>query len=62
MIKLLDLERPLRAHDCELLRQGGRHAIWWNPANQRRASVPRHRELPATTAKAICAQLGIDTV
>lgn len=62
MIKLADLERHLRAHGCELLREGGRHTIWWNPKNQRRTSVPRHRELPATTAKAICAQLGIDTI
>jgi mRNA interferase HicA len=62
VIKPLDLGRHLRAHGCELLREGGRHAIWWNPENQKRASVPRHRQLPATTAKAICVQLGINTI
>ncbi|WP_408655960.1 type II toxin-antitoxin system HicA family toxin [Jatrophihabitans sp.] len=62
LIRLRDLERHLQRHGCELLRQGGRHAIWWNPVSQRRSSVPRHREIPVTTAKAICAQLGVDSI
>ncbi|MGI8694976.1 MAG: type II toxin-antitoxin system HicA family toxin [Geodermatophilaceae bacterium] len=56
MIRRRDLERHLQHEGCELLPEGGRHAIWWNPANQKRTSLPRHRELPLTTAKAICAQ------
>jgi mRNA interferase HicA len=62
VIRLRDLERHLRQHGCELFREGARHSIWWNPANQSRTSVPRHRELPATTAKAICGQLGVAAI
>lgn len=62
MTKLRDLERHLRAHGCEIRREGGRHTIWENPANGSRTSVPRHRELPRTTARAICEQLSIPGV
>jgi predicted RNA binding protein YcfA (HicA-like mRNA interferase family) len=62
MIRLRDLERHLRDHGCELLREGGKHTIWWHPESQQRTSVPRHRELPTTTARAICSQLGIESI
>lgn len=59
MTKLRDLDRHLRAHGCRLLREGAKHAVWLNPATGRRTTVPRHRDLPPTTARAICAQLGV---
>lgn len=62
MIRLRDLEKHMRQEGCALLRQGSSHAIWWNPENQKRTSVPRHRELPLTTAKAICRQLEIPLI
>ncbi len=31
-MKLGDVERHLRGHNCEILRQGARHTMWWNPA------------------------------
>ncbi len=58
-MKLADLERHLRAHGCTLYRQGGSHAIWINPANRKITSVPRHREVKETTARAIFKQLEI---
>src|SRR5688572_21362875 len=42
-MKLLDLERHLRAHGCLLAREGSRHSIWQNSANGKVAPVPRHR-------------------
>ena len=62
LIRLRDLERHLRAHGCERLRQGAKHAIWHNPAAKRRTSVPRHTQIPLTTAREICKQLAVPPV
>ncbi|HEX2294124.1 MAG TPA: type II toxin-antitoxin system HicA family toxin [Actinomycetota bacterium] len=59
MIKRRDLETHLRANGCERVREGGRHSVWENPANGRRATVPRHREIPRGTTHSICTQLEI---
>ncbi|WP_461782390.1 type II toxin-antitoxin system HicA family toxin [Prosthecobacter sp.] len=58
-MKLADLERHLSRHGCELYREGGSHSIWWNTANRKITSVPRHREVKDNTARAICKQLEI---
>jgi mRNA interferase HicA len=62
VVKRVDLERHLRAHGCAVIREGGRHTVWENPATERRSTVPRHRELPRGTARAICDQLGVQRV
>ena len=49
----------LRNHGCELLREGARHSIYWNPANGNTSSVPRHTEIVNILARKICADLGI---
>jgi len=54
-----DLERHLVSHGCVLNRQGGRHAIWRNPATGRRAPVSRHRDIPRTTANNVCRILDV---
>lgn len=59
VISKRDLERHLQRHGCELLRQGSRHEVWWNRSTTR-TSVPRHREIPLPTARAICRQLGVE--
>ena len=58
-MKRRDLLRHLQQHGCRLLREGGEHSIWENPANGRRTSIPRHREINDFTAKRICQQLNI---
>jgi mRNA interferase HicA len=58
-LKRRDLERHLADHGCEILREGSNHAIWNNPAADLRTPVPRHREIPAGTVRAICRQLQI---
>lgn len=54
-----ELERHLRDHGCVLLREGSNHAIWSNPDRDLRVPLPRHREIPVGTARAICRQLAI---
>ena len=58
-MKLADLERHLTAHGCHLVREGGGHSVWRNPATGRVTAVPRHREIKDPTARGICKQLGI---
>ena len=49
----------LRQQGCQLLREGGEHSIWENPANGRRTAIPRHREINDFTVAGICRQLGV---
>ena len=58
-MKRRELIRHLANHGCHFVREGGDHSIWENPANGRRTSVPRHREIPDFTAQRICHRLGI---
>jgi mRNA interferase HicA len=58
-MKRRDLLRVLREHGCQLVREGAEHSIWENPAANRSASVPRHREIPEYTAARILKQLGV---
>ena len=58
-MKRRDLLRHLREHGCRFVREGADHSIWGNPINDRRATVPRHREIPDYTAQQICKQLHI---
>jgi predicted RNA binding protein YcfA (HicA-like mRNA interferase family) len=58
VVKRRDLIRRLQAAGCTLLRQGRRHEVWGSPTGAR-STLPRHREIPAATARAICRQLGV---
>jgi predicted RNA binding protein YcfA (HicA-like mRNA interferase family) len=53
------LLRHLQEQGCELLREGGRHSIFWNPPTRRTSSVPRHAEVNDFLARKICRDLGI---
>jgi len=53
------LLKHLKRHGCELLREGSRHSIYWNPANRKTTSVPRHREIVDKLAIKICKDLDI---
>jgi predicted RNA binding protein YcfA (HicA-like mRNA interferase family) len=62
MIARRDLLRHLAAHGCSLLREGSKHSVYVNASGEARTTVPRHRELPRTTARAICDQLGVPRI
>ncbi|MDD2600186.1 MAG: type II toxin-antitoxin system HicA family toxin [Kiritimatiellae bacterium] len=58
-MKRRDLMRHLSKHGCLLLRAGGSHSVYFNPANNKCSTVPRHREVIDFTAKKICKDLEI---
>jgi len=58
-MKRRELIRYLEAQGCHLIREGGRHSIWGNPANDRKTAVPRHSEIRGLLAKKICRDLNI---
>jgi predicted RNA binding protein YcfA (HicA-like mRNA interferase family) len=49
----------LARHGCYLVREGGRHSIYTNPANGVNVPVPRHGEIDNRLARQIYNQLGI---
>ncbi|RJP23382.1 MAG: type II toxin-antitoxin system HicA family toxin [Candidatus Abyssobacteria bacterium SURF_5] len=61
-MKRSKLLRHLRAQGCELLREGGRHSWWHNPALNKRSAIPRHSEIADILAKKICKDLGVEPV
>lgn len=61
-MKRSKLVHHLRAHGCELVREGGRHSWWQNIAMNRRSAVPRHNEISDVLARKICKDLGIPSL
>jgi mRNA interferase HicA len=58
-VKRLDLIRHLERHGCRLLREGGNHSVYVNPATGNISTVPRHREINDYLARKIFRDLGI---
>lgn len=59
-MKRTDLVRLLQGQGCTMIRRGGRHDIFQNPSNGRRAPVPRHREIAESLVAMILRQLDLD--
>ncbi|MHB8971816.1 MAG: type II toxin-antitoxin system HicA family toxin [Pirellulaceae bacterium] len=49
----------MKAHECHLLREGGRHSVYHNPQNNQTTAIPRHREINDFLGRKICRDLGI---
>jgi predicted RNA binding protein YcfA (HicA-like mRNA interferase family) len=58
-MKRVALTEHLQHHGCVLLREGGRHSIYVNPANNHTSAVPRHAEIADVLARKICRDLDI---
>jgi mRNA interferase HicA len=58
-MKRRDLIRYLHSQNCKLLREGANHSWWYNPAQNKRSAVPRHKEVRDMLVKKICKDLGI---
>ena len=58
-MKRRDLIRHLERNGCRFLREGANHTVYFNPANRRCSTVPRHREVIDFTARKICKDLEI---
>lgn len=61
-MKRIDLLKHLKAHNCELLREGSNHAIYRNTENGKQTAIGRHQELDNLLCKKICKQLGIPII
>ncbi|NJM55745.1 MAG: type II toxin-antitoxin system HicA family toxin [Verrucomicrobiae bacterium] len=51
--------RHLTAHDCRVVREGGRHSWWGHSTSGKRKAVPRHTEITNTLVLKICKDLDI---
>ena len=58
-MKRTALVRHVEGHGCWLLREGGKHSVFFNPTSRRTSTVPRHREIDDQLARKICRDLGI---
>jgi len=58
-VKRRDLIRHLETHGCQLLREGGKHSVYWNPASRKVSTVPRHTEINDFLARKVCRDLEI---
>jgi mRNA interferase HicA len=58
-MKRHDLIRHIERHGCRFLREGGSHTVYFNPANRKCSTVPRHQEIIEFTARKICRDLEI---
>ncbi len=58
-MKRRDLIQHLEAHGCEFIREGKEHTLYINRQTKRSTAVPRHREIPTGTVRAICRALGV---
>lgn len=61
-MKRRDLIRHLESHGCQLLREGGPHSVYVNPAVRKVSSVPRHNEVNDHLARKICKDLDVPRV
>jgi hypothetical protein len=52
--KRLRIIRPLETNGCEFLREGRKHTIYVNRADQVSGAVPRHREINEFLTRKIC--------
>lgn len=58
-MKRRDLIRELAEAGCYLSRRGGKHDIYVNPKNGKRAPIPRHAEIRESLCELIRKQLGL---
>lgn len=58
-MKRRDLVNYLLQNECVLIREGGRHSVFYNPFLKRTSTVPRHNEIDNGLAKKICKDLGV---
>jgi predicted RNA binding protein YcfA (HicA-like mRNA interferase family) len=58
-MKRRDLIQHVESHGCRFVREGGRHTVYFNPANRQTSTIPRHNEIDEFLARKICRDLGV---
>jgi mRNA interferase HicA len=61
-MKRTALIKHIQKYGCSLLREGARHAVYYNPNNGRTTAVPRHNDIVDVLARKICRDLGIPEI
>jgi len=61
-VKRRTLLKHLRKHGCELLREGKKHSVFWNPRTGQTSTIPRHTEIVDVLARKICRDLGVPEI
>jgi mRNA interferase HicA len=56
-MKRVDLIKKIEEFGCELVRHGGKHDWYRNPATGEMQAVPRHREIKENMARHIIRKL-----
>ena len=59
-MKRAKLIKHLTKNGCYLLREGGRHSVFYNPSSGKISTVPRHPEIKQFTTEKICKDLEIE--
>lgn len=59
-MKTQELLKLLKKNNCEVLRNGSRHEIWFSPVTGKQFAVPRHKaEIPIGTLNNILKDAGL---
>ncbi len=61
-MKRSTLIKYLKKYKCKFFREGKNHTIYWNPANRKTTSIPRHNEIFDRLAEKICKDLEIPSI
>ncbi|HPE78349.1 MAG TPA: type II toxin-antitoxin system HicA family toxin [Draconibacterium sp.] len=59
-MKRSKLIKHLLKNGCYLLREGGRHTIYFNPKSGKITAIPRHPEIKQFIAEKICKDLDVE--
>lgn len=59
-MKTQELLKLLKKNNCEIVRNGSRHDMWFSPLTQNQFAVPRHKaEIPIGTLNNILKDAGL---
>jgi mRNA interferase HicA len=58
-MKRVDVIRHVESFGCRLLRDKGKHTVYFNPENNQTTTIPRHREVNEYLVRKICRDPGI---
>ena len=58
-MKRKKLIKHLAKNGCYLLREGGKHSVYYNPVTGKISTVPRHPDIKQFTTEKICKDLDI---
>lgn len=61
-MKRHELLKHIKREGCQFLQEGKKHSIFFNPANRKTTSIPRHTEIADKLARKICKDLGIKEI